>query len=156
MLFLIARWVLPQNGFEAYVEWARNDNAWDLRDFLLQPDHSQAFTLGFEKALGNNATRSRLRGEWTALGKARTNLSGDDPVYAAHHTVREGYPHEGQLLGAGIGTGSSSQYLGVDRFPPRGRWGIFAQRVRYDDDAYYDSFVKADLFYGQQVEFTFG
>jgi hypothetical protein len=46
---LFARWVLPRSGFEVYAEWAREDHWGDWIDLLREPDHSQAYMLGFQK-----------------------------------------------------------------------------------------------------------
>ncbi|MBI4500116.1 MAG: hypothetical protein HY700_03045 [Gemmatimonadetes bacterium] len=156
LLSLIARWVLPESGFEAYVEWARNDHSRNLRDFLIEPDHSQAWTAGFQKAMVGSGTRSRLRGEWTHLGRPSTFQVRADPTYYVHFLVRQGYTERGQLLGAGIGPGSDSQHLGFDRYLSSGRWGVFIQRVRYDDDAYYTLFGPTRYREGHQIELTGG
>ena len=54
-----------------------------------------------------------------------------------HSYALEGYTNRGQLIGAAIGPGSNSQYLGLDRYSSSGRWGVFLERVRYDDDDFY-------------------
>jgi hypothetical protein len=154
MLSLIARWTFPEVGFDAYVEWARNDHNWDFRDFVIQPDHSRAFTLGFQHLLPGRGARVRLRGEVTTLGRPSTILVRGTPTYYVHHIVRQGYTHRGQLIGAPIGPGSQSQWLALDRYSPRGRLGLAFQRVRFDDDAYYRSFAGPNLFRGQQTELT--
>jgi len=158
MLSLYARWVLPESGFEAYVEWSRNDHNWDLRDFLLEPDHSQAFMLGFTKAVPSSSNIWRLRGEVTHLERSRTFQVRPNPVYYVHYRVPQGYTQRGQLLGAGIGPSGSSQFFGVDRYSPAGRIGVYAERVRYDNDAYYDRFGPDPniAYLGHDVELTLG
>ena len=156
VLSLIGRWVLPEGGFEAYVEWARNDHNINLRDFLSEPDHSQAWTLGFQKSLGHGARRQRLRGEWTHLGRSETFQVRPTPTYYVHHIVTQGYTHEGQLLGAGIGPGSNSQHVGFDTYSPSGRWGGYIERVGYDNDAYYARFGPTRYYEGHNVEVTLG
>ncbi|HWP02684.1 MAG TPA: capsule assembly Wzi family protein, partial [Gemmatimonadaceae bacterium] len=65
---LFMRWAPPGSGFEAYAEWARNDHNWDLRDFLLEPEHSQAYTLGLQ------AVRRLDRGRVLRIGAELTHL----------------------------------------------------------------------------------
>jgi len=154
LLSLVARWTFPEAGFEAYVEWARNDHNADLRDLLLQPDHSRAYTLGFQQLLPSGGGRVRLRGELTTLGRPATIQTRATPTYYLHGIVRQGYTHRGQLLGAPIGPGSQSQWLALDRYDARGRLGLAFQRVRFDDDAYYQSFSGPNAFRGQQTELT--
>ena len=68
LLSIFARWAFPSAGFEAYVEWARNDHSGDLQDLLLEPEHSQAYTLGFQHITAFSSERSWvLRGELTRL-----------------------------------------------------------------------------------------
>lgn len=156
LLSLIVRWRAPDAGFEAYAEWARNDHSGDLRDFILEPDHSRAYTLGFQKAFGDSAVWWRLRGEWTQLERSRTLSVRASPPYYAHHIVTQGYTHRGQLLGAAIGPGSSSQLVALDRFDRRGRLGVFGQWVRRDNDAYYARFADSLARTGHDVELTAG
>jgi len=157
-----ARWVLPESGFEAYVEWARNDFAGSLRDLLLEPEHSRAFTAGFQKTLHAATGRWRLAGELTTLGIPPTALVRAEPTYYVHGYAIEGYTNRGQLMGAAIGPGSNSQYLGLDRYTSRGRWGVFLERVRYNDDAFFFGNVfaglsnNAGLYLYHQVDLTLG
>jgi len=59
MISLFGRWVLAASGFEVYGERARNDHSFELRDFLLEPEHSQ----------GSGSLESQLeRGRATAAG----------------------------------------------------------------------------------------
>ena len=133
----------------------RNDHNINFRDLLLEPDHSQAITMGFQKSLGNGAHRSRLRGEWANLSRSQTFQVRATPPYYVHHLVTQGYTQRGQIIGAAIGPGSDSQQLGFDHYTTGGRWGFFVQRVRYDDDAYYTLF-KSETTDGHQVEITGG
>src|SRR6266852_249784 len=45
---LFARWVMPESGFELYTEWGRTEFPPSLRNFLLAPNHTQAYTVGFQ------------------------------------------------------------------------------------------------------------
>lgn len=138
LLSVFGRWVLPRSGFEAYVEWSRNDHNWDIRDFLLEPEHSQGYTVGFQKAQHLSEGRIfRLQGELTHLERDPTFQVRGTPTYYAHSRVRQGYTHHGQVIGAGIGPGSNSQYLGADIFVHWGRFGGFIGRQVHDNDAYY-------------------
>src|SRR6185503_8435849 len=147
-------WVLPPAGFEVYLEWARNDHNIDFRDLLLEPDHSQAVTIGFQKSLGRGGKRSRIRGEWTNLSRSQTFQVRDTPPYYVHHLVTQGYTQHGQIIGAGIGPGSDSQQIAFDHYSGQGRWGVFLRRVRLDDDAYYTAFAPTSYYEGHQVELT--
>lgn len=138
ILSVFARWVLPASGFEAYAEWARNDHSWDLRDFILEPEHSQAYTLGFQKVLPASGGRLvRLGGELTHLERDITQLQRATPPYYVHYLVRAGYTERGQVIGAGVGPGGNAQRLTGDLFTTWGRIGGFVGRQVHDNDAFY-------------------
>ena len=128
------RWAFPGSGLEIYGELARNDHAQNKDDFLAEPDHASAFTLGFQQVFAGDVRWYRVRGEMTSLSVAppRTHR----PTWPWYVHAAGGYTHRGQLLGAGIGPGSDSQFLGADVFTTYGRHGVHLERVRYDEDAY--------------------
>jgi hypothetical protein len=158
LLSLFLRWALPAAGFEVYGEWARNDHSADMRDFLLEPEHSQGYTLGFQKVMGgaDGGRLVRLRAEATRLERSKTLLLRETPPYYTHHIVRQGYTHRGQVLGAGIGTGSNSQVLALDVFTGWGRVGGFLRRQVHDNDAYYELYGPVDNFGYHDVDFALG
>ena len=142
MLSLFGRYAPPGSGFEAYFEWGRNDHSWNWRDFLMEPEHSAALTIGAQKALRfSNGKVLRLAGEFTDLQKDLTQLVRPTPSWYVHHTVRDGWTQDGQGLGAGIGTGSTSQAVWADLFSKWGRIGLLVNRVARDNDALYDTYA---------------
>lgn len=138
LVSLFARWALVESGFEAYVEWARNDHAWNLRDFVLEPEHSQGYTLGFQKVAAVSSARAiLLRGELTHLEAPPTFQLRGRGTYYAHGIVTQGYTHGGQVIGAGVGPGGNAQYVGVDYYAPWGRGSFSATRRVTDNDAFW-------------------
>jgi len=138
LLSFFGRWVLPESGFEVFGEWARNDHAWSFRDFILEPEHSQAYTLGLRKAYELSGDRLlALTGELTHLERSTTYEIRANPTYYAHHIVTQGYTQEGQVVGAGIGPGGGAQSLAADLYAPWGRAGVYLERQMRDNDAYY-------------------
>lgn len=158
ILSVFARWALPAAGFEAYAEWGREDN-WDgLEDLIMEPDHSEGYTLGFQKMLPAGDRWIRFYGEWTNLETPptyRTGRAGGIAFYV-HHQIRQGYTQRGQLLGASIGPGSSAQFLGADLYDRWGRLGLFVERIRHDNDAYYNTWAFRYGYKGHDVELTGG
>jgi hypothetical protein len=138
LLSLFFRWVLTDDGFEVYAEWARNDHSWKVSDFLLEPEHSQAHTVGLQKAVPLSDNRLlAFRAELTHLERSTTFQVRDTPTYYAHSIVTQGYTHRGQIIGAGIGPGGNSQHIGADLYAPWGRTGVYLERQVHDNDAYY-------------------
>lgn len=155
------RWVLPESGFELYAEWARNDRSGDIQDFLLEPEHSQGYTLGLEKAFAWGATGGiSVLAELTHLQAEATSRLRDNPTFYAHSVAIEGYTHKGQLLGALAGPGGIQQHLGVSFFSPKGRANLWVQRAVRDNDAFYVWAENTDfdgcLYCQHDVTFTLG
>lgn len=158
MLSLFFQWAFPESGFEVWGEWARNDHAQDLRDFQLQPEHSQAWTLGLQKVFARADGRVvRLGLETTRIERPTTFVDRPTPTYYTHHRVPQGYTHRGQVLGAALGPGGSGQVLDVDLWASWGRVGAFVRRQVHDNDAYYALRQRGELsFRNNDVEVTVG
>jgi hypothetical protein len=134
---LFVRWVLPGDGAEVYAEWARATLPGSLSDLLEAPNHSQGYTLGMQWAHPlNPATAFRLQSELTYLEQSPTARYRRVPTYYTSASVPQGYTNRGQVLGAAIGPGSSSQWLAGDLVSAGWRAGVFAGRIRWEDDAH--------------------
>lgn len=135
---VFGRWVLPQNDVEFYAEWAREDVLGRWAEFLQEPDHSQAYLLGFQKVESIDDDLSlAIRGEVVHLqegGEPRPG-SRDLPIYYRHGRVVQGYTHQGQLLGAGIGPGGSAQFLALDALFGEWTLGGYVERIRRNDES---------------------
>jgi hypothetical protein len=155
LIGLFMRWALPQAGFEVYAEWGREDAWYDWLDVLAEPDHSQAYVLGFQKIQPFGQRWLRIAGELTHLHSAAPIRGGRGTGgWYTHSGIRQGYTHRGQLLGAAIGPGSDAQFLGADLFDTRGRSGLSIERIRYDEDRYYQRWGRVYGMHGHDVEVT--
>ena len=136
---LFARWVFPADGFAVHAEWARTDPPRSLRELLVSPNHSQGYTLGLEWARPVRAARDAIRfqTEVTYLEKSPAYRNDAEFSWYTSAAAPQGYTQRGQVIGAAIGPGASSQWLAVDYFAPAWRFGAFAGRIRWDDDALY-------------------
>lgn len=141
MAALYLRWVF--NDGEVYAEWARNDHNFNFVELINEPDHSQAYALGFRKGItAGGGSWLVLRGEMIHLGRPITTIGGRvSPTYYVHDRTRQGYTQEGQMLGAWIGPGSDSQTLGLDLYTSKGILGLYGERIRHDADAYQKSWI---------------
>jgi hypothetical protein len=140
---LVARYVMPNSGFEAFAEWSREDTPGDWVDVLREPDWTQAYVIGFQKSFVGSRRFTRFYGELTHLGESAPVRAGrGSHSYYTHFIVQQGHTQKGQLLGAAIGPGSDAQLLGVDVFSASGRSAFRVTRSRYDDDTYYRTFAR--------------
>jgi hypothetical protein len=139
ILSFFGRWILPASGFETYAEWARLDLPTGLRDLLTAPQHTQGYTLGVQWArpLGGAERWVRLQAEATNLEQNNSNRTRPTPSYYVGRSVAHGYTHRGQVVGASIGPGASSQWFAVDFIASGWQVGLLGNRIRWDNDAYY-------------------
>lgn len=128
------RWVFPRSGFEAYGEYGREDHSWDSRDFLLEPDHSGGYMLGFQK-LWRRSEREflTLRGEVLNLQISHIARGRNQGPFYVHGWARQGHTHRGQILGSAAGYGGAGSILATDYYHPGGRWtAAWTRTVRQD------------------------
>lgn len=136
ILSLFGRWAFPTSGVELYGEWARQQLP-SLRDLLVSPQESQGYTLGMQVA--RPLRRGVIRGqvEVTTLEQTPRTRGGEVQSFYVSRYVAQGYTHRGQVVGAAIGPGSSSQWVAADYIAPRWRVGLNAGRIRWQEDAYF-------------------
>ena len=142
---LFGRWVFPKDGLETWFEWARAALPASLRDLLTAPSHTQGYTLGLQWArpVRSGAGVLRLQGELTNLERNASYHDRPEGTWYTSRAVIQGYTQMGQVIGAGIGPGASSEWLAVDYLAPRWSAGAFVGRIRWENDALYE--VKANL-----------
>jgi hypothetical protein len=148
-------WKFKEVGFETYLEFARNDFSGSITDLLIQPEHSRAYTIGFIKTgrLWDNPVKFTY--EHTNMGNSRTKLIRATPTFYVHGIVSQGYTHNGQILGAGIGPGSNSDQIEIKYYKHDGAIGFDFQRVRFNDDYFFSTFVNNDVS-AMDVEYNLG
>lgn len=127
---IYARWIWPQAHFELYGEFYREDFAWDLRDLLMEPRHNSGYAFGFQKLVfAPFANFYKVNLEFTNMTPSFLQEVRAQNYYYTHKEIRQGHTHQGQVLGAGIGPGSNSQFLRVDAYKDWGRYGLFIRRL---------------------------
>ena len=131
----------PCIPFRVYLEWARNDHAANPEDFLANPEHSRAYTTGFDYETSVFASWSlSFAGEITVINPSPTNpVRPTGPWYRHVAVGGQGYTHHGQYLGAWIGSGANSQYaeIGMSHTPSGISATGFVERVVFDNDFFY-------------------
>jgi len=141
MTSVYARWVFEAAGAELYGEWGLNNNRRRVRDLLAEPELNRGFMIGFLKTfLFSGERRLVLNIEATNLENSSvgSQFRNETNTWYEHETIRQGFTHKGQLLGAGIGPGSSGE---TGRLAYFGRWGMAGvnlKRVAW----FYDRFFR--------------
>lgn len=127
---VFARWVLPRSEFEVWGEYVRDDHNWDLRDLILQPDHSASYMLGARKVWAGNARLVSLRAELSASQQSHLQtVRGEGRLYT-HDWMRQGHTHRGQILGSPAAYGGGGSVVAMDAYQPWGRWTVEWMRSR--------------------------
>jgi hypothetical protein len=147
-LSLWARWVHPASGLEVYGEWALEDFAAPDK-IVRQPERTSAWTIVLQKLFVAGPRWIRVIAEATTTRDTLPAGYGSR-FYTHRHDL--GYTNGGQYLGAWIGTGADAQHLGVDVFTPRGRFGGYVERVRRNDDVFWQEIAVAPPDSGHDAE----
>jgi hypothetical protein len=136
---LFARWIFPTQGVEVYGEVGRAERPASLRDLLVDPNHTLGYVLGGQLARPFRAVGGhwRLQAEFTQLEQSPTYRYRPTHSWYSSRATPQGYTHEGQMIGAGIGPGSSHQWLAADVVAPAWSAGAFVGRWRRNTDAWF-------------------
>jgi hypothetical protein len=133
---VVIDYLLPKVGLDIYLEWGKNDYSAG-ENFLRYPFHTEGYTFGVKKSVPiKNKVGGEIILEITNLECSQDydRLIDWSSTFYAHHIITQGHTNMGQWLGAGIGTGGNSQYLGFKLFYPKGDGQIFVQRRNPDMD----------------------
>ncbi|QNL51608.1 hypothetical protein H8S90_08565 [Olivibacter sp. SDN3] len=143
---IFGRWVIPDAQLEVYGEYGRNDASWDFRDLLVQLEHSRAYMIGFRKLVDLHKPEGDLLQvgmEFTQLEAPKTATLRESLTWYTHSLVRNGYTHQGQILGAGVGPGNNVQSLDVSWIRGIKQLGVEFERLVHNNDFFYQSYGAA-------------
>jgi hypothetical protein len=128
------RWVFPHAGLEIFGERGFEDQLYDLRDLILNPDHEREYMLGLQKVLRTSPAQvDVLRGELVNYQEPTVaRVRGEGGIYV-HSTLRQGHTNRGQLLGASPGAGwAAASTLSWTRYAPAARTTVTLRRIVRD------------------------
>lgn len=136
---LFANLRLPDDGGEIWVEWARAELPENFNDFLKSPNHTQALTIGLQhvRPFWRNDWTIRVNGEYTQTNQSSTYRERPTGSWYTSRAVQAGFSQKGQVIGAMVGPGSVTQRIGSDIASPKHSFGLFAYRIKWDDDSFY-------------------
>tara|TARA_B100000963_G_scaffold169373_1_gene147273 strand:- start:12974 stop:14698 length:1725 start_codon:yes stop_codon:yes gene_type:complete len=135
------RWLWEDSKAEIYGEFNFNDSKFNFRDLLSDSDHSRAVTLGVHKLFDTkNNSQIEFQWEWTQLEQTAGRLVRNAGSWYMHGRVYHGFTNNGEVIGAGIGPGSNSQYLSVSNLKKSKKIGFAIEIIDQDNDFYYLAF----------------
>ncbi|MDB4164164.1 capsule assembly Wzi family protein [Flavobacteriaceae bacterium] len=140
---LFLRWLWKDSKAEIYVDYNHNDAKQNIRDLLLDSDHSRAVTVGLQKVFEISADNFLFSWEWTQMEQTASRLLRDAGSWYEHSWTYDGYTNKGEVLGAGIGPGSNSHYFALSRIRDKEKLGIALEIIDQDNDFYHEAFASA-------------
>ncbi len=141
-----ARWLFTKAKAEVYFEYGLNDNSYNYQDFIGSPEHSRAYIWGIRKLipLANKDQGILFGAEIDQLSQSTDRLVREASGWYIHSTVTQGQTNDGQILGAGTGSGGNLQTFDVSWVSGLKKLGIIFQRYEHDTD-FADTAFPADI-----------
>ena len=136
---LFFRWALKESNAEVYAEYGYQGKKTfvHLRE---EPEIGAAYLFGLRKIIPWH----KRSGQYLQLSFELTQLQQPSvPQYGGWYTsstIRQGYTHNGQVLGAGIGPGSNLQSLSISWYKGLKRIGLQGERYDHNNDFYYQMY----------------
>ena len=134
------RWLWKESKTEIYAEFHYNDSKVNLRDLIIDSDHSRATTLGIQKIFKIQNNNYLFSWEWTQLEQSASRVLRNAGSWYHHNYVYDGYTNRGEVLGAGIGPGSNAHFFSVSKFDKTNKIGISIEVIDQDNDFYYTAY----------------
>ncbi len=154
---MFARFLFPESHSEIYFEYGRNDHSVDIRDFIMEPDHSRAYIFGGQKLVSLYRKNEKLliSAEVTQLSQSPTRFVRDAGTWYTH-SINQGYTNEGEVIGASSGPGGNMQTLEISLLNGLRKYGLLFERYVHNDDYYRTISAGARNFNGQWVDLSAG
>ncbi len=143
------RYVFEKSHAELYGEYGWGDNQYNIRDFVLNVDHSRAFILGARKLM------PLAKNQWLDWQFEMTQMS-QAPSYLVRtagnwYGYQGGYTNQSRIMGAGVGMGNNVQTFTVSWVERFSRLGVKMERLEHDPDDYAVKWVDESVgFLGQR------
>jgi len=131
------RWLWLREMGEIYWEFGRQDHAYNARDLMLQLEYTRAYIFGIRKLFPLVAHPDQFiqfNLELTQLEQTGTNPERPSRYLYTNRVVTQGYTHEGQMLGPGIGPGSNLQSASVSWVKSLKKVGLQLERYVHNND----------------------
>ena len=127
------QWKVPGQDMRLFFELGKNDFTGGFRWTATEFEHNRLYTLGLEKIWKIKNGEFYFLYEHTYLPFFKNYVYRKTNSSYTHTEARQGYTHNGQLLGPGIGPGSVSDFVDIN-WIKEVIFGISFQRIRFDED----------------------
>ena len=143
---LYMRWILQKSHAEFYIEYGFNDYGVSIRDYVMSPTHSAAYTVGFTKIISlPRSSNLEIAGEITQMSQSPDYLVRYAGNWYEHSTILHGYTNQNQIMGAGAGFGANVQSLTTTWSKGWKRLGLLLERVDRDPLNHTDKWIDVSI-----------
>jgi hypothetical protein len=124
------RWVFPKNHAEVYFEFGYNDAKDNFRDLMLDMSHASGYIFGFKKlSYLNKMDYLDFGAEVIRMAQTPSYLMRNAGNFYEHSSMREGYTHHNQILGAGSGFGNNMQTVNLSYNRGWNKYGLIFNHI---------------------------
>lgn len=145
---IFLKWFMKDSKTEFYFEFHHNDSKQNIRDLILDSDHSRAATIGLQKIFKIKNSNILFNWEWTQMEQNASRLIRNAGSWYQHSWVFDGYTNRGEVLGSSIGPGSNSHYFSINRFKGGDKFGFGFEIIDHDNDFYHNAFANKNEEWG--------
>jgi hypothetical protein len=112
---------------------------------MLDSDHARAYSVGVHKVFQKTPTSKiyEFLYERTRMQQTSSRLLRDAGSWYMHGNIRHGYTNNGEVMGAGIGPGSNSQYFEFAMIDKLDKYSVAFEVVDQDNDFFMYAFEDA-------------
>ncbi len=131
---IFARYLFKEDNLEVYGEFGWNDHKYNLRDLVLNPDHSAAFTFGFRKIFSSYNLKKyyKIETEYTQMAPTNSDIARGSGNWYTHYQIGEGYTQLGQIIGGGITPGDNLLTLRISKINKTSTHSIKFEKYQHD------------------------
>jgi len=137
------RYVLLEEQAEIYAEYGRSDRSASIINLITDNGYPRGYVVGMRKLTDKRANGSQFEfaAEITQLELPTATLINQAKSWYTNDYVRQGYTNQGQVMGAAVGPGGSSQMIDISWVKGMTKIGVQFERVVHNNDFYYYSFA---------------
>ncbi|WP_214071542.1 capsule assembly Wzi family protein [Mucilaginibacter sp. dw_454] len=134
---LYGRWLFNKAQAEVYLEYGWEDNLYNLTDLTQSPEHSRAYVFGLRKMISVNGSDNQhilFSTEVTQTSQHAELGIREVGLWYVNYQLLQGHTNDGQILGAGTGTGGNIQSADVSWVSGLKKIGFEFERYEHDAD----------------------
>lgn len=138
---IFVRFKSPNDGLRAWAEVGHQGALPSARQFFTVPYQGIAYLYGLSTGIRSASGTLLFTGEGADLEQP-TDIRGQQTQdFYTSADIPQGWTQRGQLLGDGIGPGGQSQWFSMDWITPTRSTGVFLERVRWNEDAFFRQYL---------------